>query len=234
MKILECSSVGDKRFSAFFARVKIDGVLDSIENHYQKAKILPSGRLPKDWRDGKGSKYIGFHIRGMNLDRKYLPMFYDYMWYKYLKLNPSYVEFLKGFDGYSDKFSKRNITSQDKSIAKIITNGFDYMEEYTKPLMCILRNATRSTLVVNRKCEDYDIYIGRGSKWGNPFHMKNEKHRDIVIDKYKTYIMNSPHLLADIDELRGMRLGCYCAPKRCHGEILIDIIRNKDSLVFRG
>ena len=36
--ILECSSKGDKRFSALYAKVKVFGVYDSIENHYQNCK----------------------------------------------------------------------------------------------------------------------------------------------------------------------------------------------------
>ena len=35
---LECSSKGDKRFSAFYAFVEFDGKYDSIEHHYQNCK----------------------------------------------------------------------------------------------------------------------------------------------------------------------------------------------------
>ncbi|WCK57551.1 hypothetical protein PP175_26155 (plasmid) [Aneurinibacillus sp. Ricciae_BoGa-3] len=34
MKVLECSSKGDKRFTAFYAKVNLYGKEDSIENHY--------------------------------------------------------------------------------------------------------------------------------------------------------------------------------------------------------
>lgn len=38
VKILECSTAGDKRFSAFYAKVSVNGKFDSIENHYQWTK----------------------------------------------------------------------------------------------------------------------------------------------------------------------------------------------------
>ena len=38
--ILECSSKGDKRFSALYAKVSVNNVLDTIENHYQKSKVF--------------------------------------------------------------------------------------------------------------------------------------------------------------------------------------------------
>ena len=40
MKILECSSAGDKRFSAFYALVDVFGVTNSIERHYQSVKRI--------------------------------------------------------------------------------------------------------------------------------------------------------------------------------------------------
>ena len=86
--------------------------------------------------------------------------------------------------------------------------------------------------VVHCKNEPYDIYIGRGSKWGNPYtHLKTDTLADYVvgtreeaIEKYREYILNSPSLLKDLPELDGKILGCYCFPKKCHGDILIQLI----------
>ena len=82
-----------------------------------------------------------------------------------------------------------------------------------------------------KKKEFYDLYIGRenkwlgleGSKWGNPFVMKNESKREEVLAKYKEHILNSPELLNSLSELKGKTLGCYCAPKKCHGNVLIEL-----------
>lgn len=78
------------------------------------------------------------------------------------------------------------------------------------------------TTVANCRTEDYDEYIGRGSKWGNPFVMRNksESERNRVCDAYEAWFMNQPELVNSVHELKGKVLGCYCKPKRCHGDFL--------------
>ena len=83
------------------------------------------------------------------------------------------------------------------------------------------------TKVVNLRHEKYDVYIGRGSKWGNPFKIGADGTREEVIEKYRQYIMNRPDLLNDLKELRGKRLGCYCKPKPCHGDVLIELLEKR-------
>ena len=65
------------------------------------------------------------------------------------------------------------------------------------------------------------VYIGRPSKWGNPFTMNGEQDRERVIAQFEQYLLNSPKLLAQLGELKGQDLVCYCAPKACHGDILL-------------
>lgn len=67
---------------------------------------------------------------------------------------------------------------------------------------------------------DYDIYIGRPSKWGNPFVIGKDGDRTEVLRKYERWLRQQPHLMAALPELKGKRLGCYCAPAPCHGDIL--------------
>ena len=85
--------------------------------------------------------------------------------------------------------------------------------------------------VVHCKKEHYDIYIGRPGKWGNPFILKNENDREKILVQYFEWI-NKPEqtqLRTDAkEELKGKILGCWCSPKSCHGNILIDII-NEDN-----
>lgn len=93
------------------------------------------------------------------------------------------------------------------------------------------------TKVVNINHEPYDILICRGTKWGNPYTFLEGKtlaqykveSREEAIQKYKEYILNSPSLLADLHELEGKILGCYCRPRRCHGDVLIEIIKSRRS-----
>lgn len=68
------------------------------------------------------------------------------------------------------------------------------------------------------------VYIGRPSIWGNPFVIGKDGDRDEVIAKYKQWISNQPQLINRAkQELRGKSLICYCSPKPCHGDILLDI-----------
>jgi hypothetical protein len=41
---------------------------------------------------------------------------------------------------------------------------------------------------------------------------------------YMEYILNSPELMASLHELKDKRLGCWCKPKICHGDILVDLV----------
>jgi hypothetical protein len=81
---------------------------------------------------------------------------------------------------------------------------------------------------VNLKKESYDVYIGRGSKWGNPFAMRNQSQteRDRVCEEYEKYFWTTD-LPNQLSELRGKRLGCYCKPLRCHGDFLADLVNKK-------
>jgi len=47
------------------------------------------------------------------------------------------------------------------------------------------------------------VYIGRGSKWGNPFRIGIDGDRAAVIAKYEWWLRNQHHLLRALDELRG-------------------------------
>ncbi|MFW6242770.1 MAG: DUF4326 domain-containing protein [bacterium] len=85
--------------------------------------------------------------------------------------------------------------------------------------------------VVHCKKENYDIYIGRGSKWGNPFKIGVDGNRDEVIEKYKNYILDNSNLLSQLHELEGKVLGCWCKPKRCHGDVLKELVENKPEYI---
>ena len=82
------------------------------------------------------------------------------------------------------------------------------------------------TKVVNVNRDQYDVYIGRGSIWGNPFRIGVDGTRKEVIDKYRVYLENNDELLYHLEELRGKRLGCYCKPKDCHGDMIVNELNN--------
>ena len=64
------------------------------------------------------------------------------------------------------------------------------------------------------------VYIGRPSKWGNPFVIGKDGTRDDVIRKFENWILKQPELMAALHELRGKTLLCFCAPNACHGDVL--------------
>ncbi len=78
--------------------------------------------------------------------------------------------------------------------------------------------------VVNHKWGvPYDVYIGRPTKWGNPFVIGRDGTREEVIKKYEFWIQGQPELLADLHELKNKTLSCWCAPRACHGDVLIKL-----------
>lgn len=76
------------------------------------------------------------------------------------------------------------------------------------------------TTVVHCKRHKYDVYIGRPTKWGNPFTLTAGGDRVAVIARYEAWLRTQPRLMAALGELRGKVLGCWCAPKACHGDVL--------------
>lgn len=83
------------------------------------------------------------------------------------------------------------------------------------------------TKVVNINRETYDVLIDRTTKWGNPYLLTTEDHKERlrVLALYESYVRQIPHLIAALPELVGKRLGCHCAPKPCHGNILVKLIK---------
>lgn len=85
--------------------------------------------------------------------------------------------------------------------------------------------------VVHCKKEPYDVYIGRPSKWGNPYtHLENTSapyvvdSREDAVRLYEEWIRSQPELMeAAKKELKGKVLGCWCSPLACHGDVLIKI-----------
>jgi len=85
----------------------------------------------------------------------------------------------------------------------------------------------RKTRVVHCKKSAYDVYIGRPSQFGNPFPLDNpgdKRERAAVIDQYRVYfeqrVSEDGEFRAAVARLRGLRLGCWCAPRPCHGDVI--------------
>lgn len=101
-------------------------------------------------------------------------------------------------------------------------------------LVTILKNYWRGVemieLVVHCKKSRFDVYIGRPSKWGNPFKIGIDGDREQVIEKYRKWLLSNPALLRCLSELKGKVLGCWCKPDACHGDVLVEYANSHDKL----
>lgn len=143
-----------------------------------------------------------------------------------------------------------NLINSPNWVADEVTHGivFDDGEEFQNetnllksrdiPLRVIKVAITR---VINIKKEveyqslkstsNYE-YIGRGSYWGNPYSMyEDSDDRDEVIRKYKydfDYEKFPNKDKSEVYKLAGKRLGCFCKPESCHGDVLADFLNSWD------
>lgn len=105
------------------------------------------------------------------------------------------------------------------------------------------------TLVVNMKqLPNYDVYIGRqafGMHYGNPFtHSVGESYakfrvntRKEAVQAYEDWLNGTDYtdleperrqwILNHLEQLRGKKLGCFCKPKACHGDVLVKLLNAK-------
>jgi hypothetical protein len=92
------------------------------------------------------------------------------------------------------------------------------------------------TTVVNIKKTLYwglrpdDIYIGRPGKYGNLHKIgycgvcQRRHTRAEAIEAYQEDVRNNLELRKEIEKLRGKRLGCFCKPKACHGDVIVEFL----------
>jgi len=92
---------------------------------------------------------------------------------------------------------------------------------------------TEKTRVVNIRTDEYDVYIGRAGRgqsgyFGNPIRLENGAARGSTLEKYKEYFMKrieiDPEFKERIHALKGKRLGCFCKPHPCHGDIIAEYL----------
>ena len=86
-------------------------------------------------------------------------------------------------------------------------------------------NSKPNTLYIGRNMTFY-VKGTKKSKWFNPFSVK-KYGRDKCLLMYEEYIRNTSELYNNLDELQGIELGCWCKPEKCHGDILIKLLKEK-------
>lgn len=81
--------------------------------------------------------------------------------------------------------------------------------------------------VLNRKTHEIPVdamYVGRPSKYGNPFVIGRHGTREQVIERYRDHLKSNPHLVnLARQELRGKDLVCFCSPLACHADVLLEV-----------
>ena len=106
---LECSSRGDKRFSAFYARIKSKG-FKSIEELYQAKKVFADHSTGLSPKAAKGRKAI-------NMPE--CMAYYSELWDLYFEENPELLEVIKNYNGFCDMFGRPGCQCQAKEIYRI-------------------------------------------------------------------------------------------------------------------
>jgi hypothetical protein len=101
-----------------------------------------------------------------------------------------------------------------------------------------LRRAGYPSLAAWLAADAHHVYIGRSmahyvpgavaSKWANPYSVETYG-RESALARYRAHIERSPALAGALDELRGATLGCWCAPERCHGDVLVEMLAERDA-----
>ncbi len=92
-------------------------------------------------------------------------------------------------------------------------------------VVCIkgTKNRRKDTLYIGRS-----MYMGGwqlpASKWGNPFPVKKYGLEE-SLRLYREHILGTPQLLQSLHELEGHKLGCWCKPSPCHGDILVELFK---------
>ena len=103
---LECSSRGDKRFSAFYARVGDR----TIEDHYQGAKVFEDGSTGLSWREAKGRKSV---------NAEYMAEFYASLLDSYMEQHPELLPVIQEASGLSDVFGQEGHQCQATELWRI-------------------------------------------------------------------------------------------------------------------
>lgn len=81
--------------------------------------------------------------------------------------------------------------------------------------------------------QPYDVYIGRRcrnyktSLFANPFKIDKDGTRDEVLVKYRAWFyerLQDASFKAEVENLQGKQLGCWCKPEPCHGDVIIEYL----------
>jgi hypothetical protein len=93
-----------------------------------------------------------------------------------------------------------------------------------------MADTVQKTTIVNIRTQKCDEYCGRPSTFGNPYEIGRDGTRNEVVEKFRDYFykkLQDPTFRAKVLQLKGKRLGCWCSPRKCHLEIIVEYIENE-------
>lgn len=87
-----------------------------------------------------------------------------------------------------------------------------------------MESLTRIINLNSDSADEHTVYIGRPSKWGNPYRAGIDGTKTEVLALYKQHVLSTPELLNSLNELEGKTLACWCKPAKCHRDVLVELI----------
>jgi hypothetical protein len=76
-------------------------------------------------------------------------------------------------------------------------------------------------------CPPGSVNIMRGSPFGNPYRLNTDGNREMVVAKYRVWLLDRiaryPAFAEQVRLLAGKDLCCCCAPLACHGDVLAEV-----------
>ncbi|MDF2879648.1 MAG: hypothetical protein K0R54_205 [Clostridiaceae bacterium] len=145
MKTLECSLLGDKNFSSHYAKVKVSGIVDTIERHYQLCKrfVTEEGIFaPQKEEYSYGKEPDFFIINEIEFPKEYLHYFYTMLWVKYFSSNPDLISYASNYKYFSDASNEDELNIKLDIIEKYVKKGRSSLIEDCEPFLKVLRNET--------------------------------------------------------------------------------------------
>ena len=161
MKILQCHTRGDRRFSPFCCYVEAFGLTRSIEDHYQCAKRFEGKPAPQSWRDakkwgkpqpyGEGITRIGFELpNGLWLppDTKQVTdlaiQWYIALWLKYLRQHPELLTIASEYDEFVDIFQGNFPFCQADVIRQAVREGVESLKPMCQQLLDLIERQNQA------------------------------------------------------------------------------------------
>jgi hypothetical protein len=102
---------------------------------------------------------------------------------------------------------------------------------------CTVPTVVRLKRTAGQVVQDCDTYIGRActqggwllsqTVWANPYKVGRDGTLEEVLARYEAWLRGKPDLMARLPELAGKRLGCWCKPKPCHGDVLARLVEQE-------